>query len=48
MLANGPVGIRLKQTYQVFEGKIEAGDLMEALEGGFFAAKRGKRGTTYH
>lgn len=48
VLADGPAGIRLKQTYQVFEGKIEAGDLMEALEGGFFAAKRGKRGTTYH
>lgn len=48
VLADGPAGIRLKQSYQVFEGKIEAGDFLEALEGGFFAGKREKRGTTYY
>ncbi|MDY4693686.1 MAG: glycoside hydrolase family 3 C-terminal domain-containing protein [Blautia sp.] len=48
VLADGPAGIRLKQSYQVFEGKIEAGDILEALEGGFFARDREKRGTTYH
>ena len=48
VLADGPAGIRLKQSYQVVDGKIEAGEFLEALEGGFFAGKREKKGTTYH
>lgn len=48
VLADGPAGIRLKQSYQVENGKIEAGDFLEALEGGFFAREREKRGTTYY
>ena len=48
VLADGPAGIRLKQSYQVYEGKIEAGGFLEAIEGGFFAEKREKRGTTYY
>lgn len=48
VLADGPAGIRLKQSYQVVDGKIEAGGFLEALEGGFFAEKREKKGITYH
>lgn len=48
VLADGPAGIRLKQQYQVYEGQIESGDILEALEGGFFAKPREKRGTTYY
>ena len=48
VLADGPAGIRLKQSYQVVDGKIEAGGILEALEGGFFAEEREKRGTTYY
>ncbi|MDO4305457.1 MAG: glycoside hydrolase family 3 C-terminal domain-containing protein [Eubacteriales bacterium] len=48
VLADGPAGLRLKQSYQVVDGKIEAGDFLEALEGGFFAKEREKKGTPYH
>lgn len=48
VLADGPAGLRLKQSYQVVDGKIEAGDFLEALEGGFFAKEREKRGITYY
>lgn len=48
VLADGPAGIRLKQSYQVYKGKIEAGGFLEAIEGGFFAEEREKRGTTYY
>ncbi len=48
VLADGPAGIRLKQSYQVVDGRIEAGDFMEALEGGFFAEKREIKGNVYH
>lgn len=48
VLADGPAGIRLKQSYQVVDGRIEAGDFLEALEGGFFAEKREILGEVYH
>lgn len=48
VLADGPAGIRLKREYQVYEGAIETGDFLEALEGGFFAKEKEKRGTTYY
>lgn len=48
VLADGPAGIRLKQSYQVDEGKIVPGSFQEAFEGGFFAEKQEKKGTTYY
>lgn len=48
VLADGPAGLRLKQKYQVVDGKIDTGDFLEALEGGFFAKKREERGTAYY
>lgn len=48
VLADGPAGIRLKQKYQVVDGKIDSGNFLEALEGGFFAEKREERGTAYY
>lgn len=48
VLADGPAGIRLKQSYQVVDGRIEAGDFLEALEGGFFAEEKEIQGEVYH
>lgn len=48
VLADGPAGLRLKQHYQVDDGKIIAGDFLEALEHGFFAEKKEQKGTSYY
>ncbi len=47
-LADGPAGLRLKKEYQVENGRIVPTDFLSALEGGFFAASKEKRGTSYH
>jgi len=48
VLADGPAGLRLKKAYQVYDNKIEPGDMLDALEGGFFAKEKEKKGTTYY
>ncbi len=48
VLADGPAGLRLKKEYQVKDGVIDSGTLMEALEGGFFADKKEMEGTVYY
>lgn len=48
VLADGPAGLRLKKSYQVHEDKIVSGNMLEALEGGFFAPPQEKKGTTYY
>ena len=47
-LADGPAGLRLKKEYQVENGHIVPTDFLSALEGGFFAASKEKRGTSYY
>ena len=47
-LADGPAGLRLKKEYQVENGRIVPTDFLSALEGGFFAASKEKRGTSYY
>ena len=47
-LADGPAGLRLKKEYQVEDGRIVPTDFLSALEGGFFAAPKEKRGTSYY
>ena len=41
-------GLRLKKEYQVENGRIVPTDFLSALEGGFFAASKEKRGTSYY
>lgn len=48
VLADGPAGLRLKKKYQVIDGAIETGDMLEALEGGFFANPKPERGISYY
>ncbi len=48
VLADGPAGIRLHQTYQVEDGQIVGRDSLASFEGGFFSRKKEKRGTTYY
>lgn len=48
VLADGPAGLRLSKTYQVVNGQIVKGDFLDALEGGFFAPEKEKRGETYY
>ena len=48
VLADGPAGLRLSKTYQVADGAIVKGEFLEALEGGFFAPEKEKKGTTYY
>ncbi len=48
VLADGPAGLRLSREYQVKDGAIVPGDFLDALEGGFFAPKKEKTGTTYY
>lgn len=48
VLADGPAGVRLKKEYQVYEDAIVMGDFLEALEGGFFAKEKEKKGTSYY
>lgn len=47
-LADGPAGLRLKKEYQVENGRIVPTDFLSALEGGFFATSKEKRGTSYY
>ena len=48
VLADGPAGLRLKKEYQVYEDKIVSGNFLEALEGGFFAEPKEKKGISYY
>ncbi len=48
VLADGPAGLRLKQSYQVCEGQIEAGSVVDVMDGGFFAPETEKHGVTYY
>ena len=46
VLADGPAGLRLKKEYQVCDDQIVAGDIMEAVENGFFCeTKKEHEGT---
>ena len=48
ILADGPAGLRLNQTYQVVDGKIMSEDFLKSIEGGFFAPEIEWKGTTYY
>lgn len=48
VLADGPAGIRLNQSYQVVDGEIQKQELKKAFEGGFFAEEEEVTGTTYY
>lgn len=48
VLADGPAGLRLKQKYEVIDGAIQAGTVMEALEGGYFAEEKPVTGQLYY
>ncbi len=49
VLADGPAGLRLRQTYEVREdGSIDAGDFLDGFENGFFAEPREAKGTVYY
>ncbi|MCD8217772.1 MAG: glycoside hydrolase family 3 C-terminal domain-containing protein [Clostridiales bacterium] len=49
VLADGPAGLRLRQTYEVREdGSIDAGDFLAGFENGFFAEPRDAAGTVYY
>ena len=48
VLADGPAGLRLNQTYQVVEGEIVKENFLKSIEGGFFAPETDKKGTTHY
>lgn len=48
VLADGPAGLRLNQSYQVLDGEIQRQDFRNSFEGGFFAEKEEIKGTTYY
>ncbi len=49
VLADGPAGLRLCQSYEVHEdGSIYSGDFLNNIENGFFAEPREAQGTIYH
>lgn len=49
VLADGPAGLRLRQTYQVrADGSIDAGNFLGGFENGFFADPIESDGTTYY
>lgn len=49
VLADGPAGLRLRQTYQVREdGSIDGGDFLDGFENGFFAEPKTPEGTTWY
>ena len=49
VLADGPAGLRLRQTYQVREdGSIDSGDFLSGFENGFFAEHRKTEGAAYY
>ena len=48
VLADGPAGLRLNQTYQEVDGAVLQEDTLHSFERGFFADKEEKQGTTYY
>lgn len=49
VLADGPAGLRLRQTYQLREdGSIDSGDFLAGFENGYFAEPKEPEGTTYY
>ncbi len=48
VLADGPAGLRLNQTYQIADGEIVKESFLKSLEKGFFASEAEKTGTTYY
>ncbi|MFR8088223.1 MAG: glycoside hydrolase family 3 protein [Lachnospirales bacterium] len=48
VLADGPAGIRLHQTYQVENGQVMGQDFLASFERGYFSQKKEKKGTTYY
>lgn len=48
VLADGPAGIRLHQTYQVENGQVMGRDFLVSFERGYFSQKKEKKGTTYY
>ncbi|MCD8323907.1 MAG: glycoside hydrolase family 3 C-terminal domain-containing protein, partial [Clostridiales bacterium] len=49
VLADGPAGLRLRQSYEVREdGSIDAGDFLSGFENGFFAEPKEAEGTVYY
>lgn len=48
VLADGPAGLRLHQTYEVVDGMIKKGNFLQAFEGGFFAEPEEPEGTIYY
>lgn len=48
VLTDGPAGLRLRQQYDVVDGRIPGGSFIESVEGGFFSRKKTSQGTTYY
>ncbi len=48
VLADGPAGLRLNQTYQVADGEIIKESFLKSFERGFFAQETEKTGTLYY
>jgi len=50
VLADGPAGVRLKQTYRVLDGKIDLGNPLAALEHGIFdeSGEKEEKGDLYY
>lgn len=48
VLADGPAGLRLNQSYQVVNGSIVKDSFMKSLEKGFFMPETKRAGTTYY
>ena len=49
VLADGPVGLRLRSEYQIREdGSIDGGDFLDGFENGYFAEPKESKGIVYH
>ena len=48
VLADGPAGLRLNQSYQVVDDVIQKQDFRKSFEGGFFAEEEEVTGTSYY
>lgn len=49
VLADGPAGLRLRETYEVRDdGTLAAGDFLSGIENGFFAEPKKPEGTSYY
>lgn len=49
VLADGPAGLRLRETYEVRDdGTLAAGDFLSGIENGFFAEPKEPEGTSYY